>query len=221
MNTRGVIDLFEKSFAGWKSAGDQPQLIMTPVKLPDKTMQKVNTLADASRVEVVMGHLGIPRNHPDYYKFTLMNYILGGGPLVTRLGSGVRNKGLAYKVYSRLDTSIGEGPWAVRMTVDPRKVDRAISAVIRQVAYMQKKPPSPRELKDARFSLMGSMPVHLETNRNVAGMLLTIEYYRLGNDYLHNYHKVLKGITGSDVLSAAKKYLHPDKMYVIITGPYK
>lgn len=216
-----MVQLFENSFSSWKGEGDMPQIIMPPVNLPTTTDKQVNTMMDRNRVEIIMGHKCIPRNHPDFYKFNLMNYILGGGSLITRLGKALENKNLAYSIHSRLDTSIGEGPWAVKMTVDRHKVDRAMRAVIQQLRYMRRKPPAPKEFKDARTSLLGSLPVHLSTNRNVAAMLLTIEYYRLGKDYIRNYHKYYNKIKRNDVLDAAKKYIHPNKMNVIITGPYK
>jgi zinc protease len=216
-----AVELFQKSMGSWKGQGEKPQLLMSPVALPQAATRRVNTLPDLARVQVVMGHLGIPRSHPDFYRFNLMNYILGGGPLVTRLGSALRDKGLAYRVCSRLDTSIGEGPWAITMTLAPQNVDSAISAAEAQVKNLQAKPPSPQELQNARLSILGSLPVSLETNSSVASMLLTMEYYRLGEDYFRNYHRVYKAITADDVQQTAKKYLHPDKMNIVITGPYK
>ncbi|MCD4783746.1 MAG: insulinase family protein [Candidatus Eremiobacteraeota bacterium] len=221
VNTKHVIDVFEKSFKDWKAEGKLPALIIPDVPLPKKTETKINTMEDKSRVDIVMGHKGISRNHPDYYKFHLMNYILGSGTLVTRLGRAVRDKGIAYKINSRLNMSIGQGPWAINLGVKPRNVKRAIRAVKAQVRAMQGHPVTKVELRNARHSKMGALPVYLENDRNIANMLLTIEYYNLGNDYFKKYYKIYKGITKKDIQEVAKKYLHPDKMTVIISGSYK
>lgn len=217
----GVIQMFEQEFSDWKGEGDLPQLVFPAVQLPEKSETVVNTMMDKSRVEIIMGHRGIPRNHPDFYRFNLMNYILGGAPLVSRLGRNIRDKGLCYKIYSRLDTSIGEGPWFVRMGVDRHNVVKAKSKVIAQIKALQKKPPTSSELENARNSLLGSLPVHLETNRNIAAILLTMEYYNLGKDYFKEYYDSYSSITAREIKEAAEKYLHPDKMTVIITGPYQ
>lgn len=79
-----------------------------------------------------------------------------------------------YKIASRLDISPAEGPWTVRMTVEPKNANKAISEVIRQMREMQKAPPSSMELEDAKYALIGGLPVSLETNENIADMLLNV-----------------------------------------------
>ena len=37
-------------------------------------------MPDAAQVAFYMGHPGIRRNSPDYYKLLVMDYILGTGP---------------------------------------------------------------------------------------------------------------------------------------------
>ena len=221
IDSRKVIELFEKEFSGWKAEGELPNLIMPAANSFSKRETRINTMMDNSRVEIVMGHSSIPRTHPDYYKFHLMNYILGGGPLVTRLGRAIRDKGLAYSIKSKLNISIGEGPWAIQSSVDRHNVNRVIRDIIAQIRAMQSHPVTKGQLRDARYSLLGKLPVYLENNSNISKMLVNIEYYKLGDDYLKKYHKIYNSITREDIQAAAKKYLHPDKILTIITGPYK
>ncbi|MFP4498838.1 MAG: M16 family metallopeptidase [Vulcanimicrobiota bacterium] len=212
-----VIESFEQAFGSWQAKGPSPQLMMPTVELAETTRREINRLP-GKQVEIIMGHKGISRTHPDYYKFFLMNYMLGGAPVVNRLSQDLKNKGLAYKIGSKLNTSISDGPWSVTLTTDRVGAERAINGVERQMKYMQGKAPSAKELKDARLSLIGSLPVQLQTNKNVASMLLNIEYYKLGDNYLKNLAKVYQQITPEDIKATAEKYLHPDRMYIIMSG---
>lgn len=216
-----TIKTMEELFSSWKSEGTSPGIIMPSTVLPEKNTKTINTMKDKSRVEIVMGHKGIPRNHPDYYKFNLMNYILGGGVPITRLGKAIRDKGMAYRVFSRLNISLAEGPWAVQANVDPKKVDEAIKGIIAQMKAMQTMPVTKEELRDAKYSMMGRVPVNLENNNNISAMMEKIEYYNLGADYFKNYHKAYNEITQKDIQETAKKYLFPENLYIIITGPYE
>ncbi|MEO0077200.1 MAG: pitrilysin family protein, partial [candidate division WOR-3 bacterium] len=46
---------------------------------------------------IFIGHAGIAETSPDYFPARIMNYILGGSPLTSRIGAGVREtQGLAY-----------------------------------------------------------------------------------------------------------------------------
>ena len=59
----------------------------------------IRIIKDLTQANIVMGHRGIPRNHPDYYPTRVMGYILGGGGLSSRLPDAIRNeRGLAYSV---------------------------------------------------------------------------------------------------------------------------
>jgi predicted Zn-dependent peptidase len=216
-----VQEIFEKEMSSWKAEGDLPQLVISEVNLPSATDELVNSMMDQSKVEIIMGHKGIPRTHPDFHKFNMMNYILGGAPVISRLCKNVQDKGLAYSISSRLDTSVGDGPWYVKMSLGSSDVTRAISSVKNEIINLQKKPPSQEEVNIAKNALIGSLPVQLQTNDNIASMLLTMEYYKLGEDYPITYYNAYKSITPKDIQDVARKYLYPDKMTVIVAGPYK
>ena len=58
---------------------------------------------DVPQSVAVFGRTGVPRDDPDFFPAYVMNYILGGGGLTSRLTEEVREKrGLAYSVYSYL-----------------------------------------------------------------------------------------------------------------------
>jgi zinc protease len=67
---------------------------------------------------------------------------------------------------------------------------------------------------------VGVFPIRLETNDGVANVLLSSEFYGLGLDYIQRYPKIYRSVTLDQVRQAARKYLHPDDLTVVIAGPY-
>jgi zinc protease len=59
----------------------------------------------------------------------------------------------------------------------------------------------------------------LESLSGVAGLLMAIEQYGLGLDYLERYPDYIASITREGVLEAAQRWLDPDRLVIGIAGP--
>ncbi|MFQ3652526.1 MAG: pitrilysin family protein, partial [Gemmataceae bacterium] len=81
----------------WKPS-KLPKLEFPEVRLPEKFTQKIISMPEAAQLHFYLGHVGIRRTNPDYFKLLVMDYILGTGPGFTdRLSSRLRDReGLAY-----------------------------------------------------------------------------------------------------------------------------
>jgi zinc protease len=75
------------------------------------------------------------------------------------------------------------------------------------------------ELADSKANFIGRLPLSLESNNGVAGALLNIERHDLGLDYYLRYADLVNEVTGEDVLSAARKFIDPDRLAIAIAGP--
>jgi zinc protease len=74
-------------------------------------------------------------------------------------------------------------------------------------------------MADARSYLIGSLPLGLESLGGVVGLLLSIEKYGLGLDYLDRYPGYIEQLTREDLLAAAQTYLDPDRLVIGVAGP--
>ena len=70
-----------------------------------------------------------------------------------------------------------------------------------------------------KLYLVGSLPFKVATNDRVAALLLSIERFHLGLNYLDDYKKAVLAVTPEDVQAVARKYLDPEHMYLVIAGP--
>jgi zinc protease len=59
----------------------------------------------------------------------------------------------------------------------------------------------------------------LESNEGVAGALLNLERFDLGLDFYRHYPDLVQAITVDEVLQAAQRYLHVDRLGVAVAGP--
>jgi zinc protease len=132
----------------------------------------------------------------------------------------VREKqGLAYYVQSRLQGGLGPSPWTVSTGVSPEKVDLAIRSIQDEIKRMQDEPVPAEELADSQAYVTGSMPVSLETNDGLAGIIGDMELYNLGLDYLQRYPDMINAITPERIQAAAQKYFSATQLAIAIAGP--
>jgi zinc protease len=153
-------------------------------------------------------------------KARLTNTILGVFGMMGRLGDNVRDRqGLAYYVYSRLEAGPGAGPWLAVAGVDPDHVERAVDGILEEVRRLRDEPLPADELADSQAFLTGSLPLQLETKEGIAGILLDMERYGLGLDYLQHYGGLVEAVTVEDVQEMACRYLDPEIYALAIAGP--
>ncbi len=213
-------DAVRRHVEGWlrgRAGARAPDHPVTPRSA--STRERIS-MPHKSQADLALALPALPRSHPDYYALNVANLILGSLGLMGRLGERVRDQqGLAYYVYSRLSARLWAGDWIANAGVDPENVDRAIEGILAEVRRLRDEPVSDQELEDAVANLIGSLPLRLETNDGIAGFLLNVEYYSLGLDYLERYPGILRSLTKDDLLAAARRYLDPDRVAVVVAGP--
>lgn len=168
---------------------------------------------------VVFGQKGLPIADPDYYAATVMNYIMGGGGLTSRLADEVREKrGLAYSVYTRLvnfdraDVILG---WVATQNA---KVAESLKLIRAEWARMANTPVSQSELDDAKNYLTGSYFTRLNSTRRIASLLVGLQLDNLGIDYIQRRNKLIAAVTVADVQRVARRLLQPDGLTVVMVG---
>ena len=168
---------------------------------------------------ILMGHEGPLRMNPDHYSIRVMNQVLGGGDLSSRLGDSIRNRrGLAYSVYSYFVSGRNAGRFQLAMQTQNENAREAIEVARAEIERIRREGVTAEELRDAKSYLTGSFALDLETNDDIAGFLGQVEYLGLGLDYLEQYPELIRKVTAEDVLRVARKYLQPEKLILVVVG---
>ena len=212
-----LIQLLGRYFGDWQQKKMPENVLPAIGQKKSPTVIKVNK--DLTQTNIILGHLGVTRDNPDYYAVTVMNYILGGGGFASRLVDNIRdNRGLAYDVHSYFSASKYSGNFQAGLQTKNESANTAIAEVIREMERMRTEPVSDKELADAKSYLTGSFPLRVDSNSKIAGFNLAVEYYGLGLDYIDRYPAIINAITKEDILNVAKKYLDPANYVLVVVG---
>jgi zinc protease len=205
-----------KAFQAWEKG----PTIKDSVALPKPGgAEMIRVQKNLTQANIVMGHEGVPRSHPDYYAIQVMNYILGGGGFSSRLMESIRNeRGLAYSVYSQFDTAKFVGSFQIVMQTKNETANDAIRIAREEIQRLREKGVTDDELKAAKDYLIGSFPLRLDTNRRIATFLAQVEFFELGLDYPERYPELIRRITKADLARVAKRYLNPQKLITVVVS---
>lgn len=217
-----AIAYVEEALGDWNNPKQllPPKLPATP-ELLETVTQRVD-IPGKSQADLLLGAYGPARASPDYLAASLGNSILGQFGLFGRIGEVVREQaGLAYYASSSLSGGIGPGAWFVSAGVDPVKIEQASDLIIGEIARFVTEPVSVEELSDSQANYIGRLPLMLESNSGVAGALLSLERYGLGLDYYQRYPSLIGAVTPEDVLEAAQRYLHPERLAIAYAGSFE
>ncbi len=225
-----VRDAVERNLGDWEHGTDwvTPELwretvarhdAAAPVDVTDPLREDL-TIAGKTQTEFVLGWLGIRRSDDAFYATIIANFILGQLGLGGRIGASVRDdQGLAYHASSHAESGHARHPWIVRAGVNPENVERAVESSLREVRSLRDRPPIDEELRLTKQAMIGSLPLRLERNDGVADMLLAIERYALGLDYLSRYPDLIGGVTREQVQAAAAAVLDLPGYTLVTAGP--
>lgn len=220
-DSKEMLALIKDLTGGWKKA-ELKRPAMPQVDKPAKFTQKIITMPEAAQVNFYMGHVGIKRDNPDYYKLLVMDHVLGTGPGFTdRLSARLRDReGLAYTVTARIAASAGEEPGAFTAYIGTNAANfaRARQLFLEEIKRIRDEKPTDEEVADARTYLTGSALLDYATNAGIAAGLLEVERYGLGLDHLEKFDKAIKAVTPADVQAVARKYLDPSRMVIVAAG---
>lgn len=206
----------ENVLADWKPRTVEPFVYppSQPATADVRTIQKPLTQAN-----IVLGHRGIARSDPDYYAVEVMNYILGGGGFGSRLLDRIRTEnGLAYSVSSAFATPEFPGSFRITMQTKKESTREAVRLTCEELLRIRTEPVSDDELEGAKLYLTGNFPLQLDSNRKIAGFLSMIEFFDLGADYAETYVERIRAVTKDDILRAARRHIHPDRLQLILVG---
>lgn len=175
--------------------------------------------AEVNQSAIAMLHQGIDRHNPDYFAVTVMNELFGGG-FSSRLFSNIRTKqGLAYSVSGGVGSSFDHpGLFRISMSTRSGNTAKAIDSLNHEIAALLKNGATQEELQKAKDSILNSFIFAFDSRDKVLAERMTYEFYGYPADFLEKYRAAIEKVTIADVDRVARKYIHPDKIVVLVVG---
>jgi predicted Zn-dependent peptidase len=216
-----IVGALEKALGKWQRADVDvpkvPELKTTPAPSCNYTYMDIN------QAYITLGHQGINSNDPDRCAVNVMNFILGGGSFTSWIMEKVRSdEGLAYHASSRYSSD----PWlrGVFTASAQTKADacsRATTIMIDQIKRMRNVGPTPEEVKKAVDSYVNSQVFDYESKTQVVRRLVQLRFEGRPLDTPQRDMETYSKLTVADIKNAAQKYLHPDKLTLLVVGDAK
>jgi zinc protease len=215
-----VRSLLENQLSNWQDSGKPTALTYPEVPLPKSVVELTPALPGKTQSITLLGYRGIDRKDPRYYAALVLNQILGGDTLSSRLGTEIRDRlGLTYGIYSYFQAGRTPGPFLIQMQTAPEDAKKAIGATIALLQQVEQKGVTSEEVAAAKRSITSEYPVSLAEPDSLARTILNNEIYGLGPDELRKFVQQIEAVTLDQVNQAAKELLHPENIVVVTAGP--
>ena len=211
-----AFDGVRKVFGDWARQEVPVEKFIEP-PTPTRRLIVINK-PDAVQTEVRVGHVGIPRKHPDYMAVNLAIRILGGEGS-NRLHNVLRTqRALTYGAQANMDALKESGDFVAQTNTRSDATAEVVRLTFDEFWRLQRDPVSERELADAKAYMTGSFPLTIETPDAIAIQVLNVVFYGLPIEDLQNFRERVNAITVDDIQRVAKAYLRPDRLSVVLVG---
>lgn len=211
--------LVKDYFGDWKSGDVQKETFETPEPVTKTNISFVDRPSSVQSVISISYPIDNKPGSPDVVKLSLLNQILGGGGLSTRLNMNLReDKGYTYGANSSIGSSRYSAIFNAGASVRNEVTDSALVQFMYELNKIISEPVSDEELELAKNSAKGSFARSLEGRGTVASFALNTELNDLPEDYYATYLKRVDAVTKEDLLDVAKRYIHPDKANIVVVG---
>jgi zinc protease len=212
-----LVPLLEQNFGGWRA---RPTIAAAVPALPPPPAAGIHLIdrPGAAQTELRVATFGAARASPDYFPILVMNTILGGS-FTSRLNQTLREeKGYAYGASSQFDFRADTGPFVASAAVFTAVTDSALFYFMREIAALRDEPVPADELARAHSFLARGLPRRFETAADIGGFLAELGLYGLEPDFLALYAERVRAVTAEDVRAAARRYLDPARLNVVLVG---
>ena len=209
----------EKALAGWAMGPRN-----APPTAPNHTIKPGVYFVEKSipQGKVNIGLAGIQRDNPDFYAFTMMNEILGGGGFSSRIMQKVRSdEGLAYSAGTRFRAGVFyPGLFGAGYESKSPTVALALKIVIEEINKMRDSLVTPAELDIAKTSAIETFPSTFASKPAMLSVFVSDEITSRPAGFWANYRDNIRAVTAEDIQRVAKKYLVPENMAILIVGDW-
>ncbi len=162
---------------------------------------------------------GLPRDHPDYLIAYVVNHILGGSTLTTRLNKELREKrGWTYGASSFF--SLGDLAPLIQIAFSTQNEQAGEAwALTKQIwGDIAQNGISDEELQKAKDYIIGNYALQRTSIRQTARYLQGLQIADLGRDYPNVRSELISAITTDDIQRVAQKWFNPETLRVVAVG---
>ena len=173
---------------------------------------------DAVQTVVRVGHLALPRAHPDFLTFDVAIKILGGEG-GNRLGGVLRTaRSLTYSASADLAGRQFTGDFMAKTETRSAATAEVLRLMVDEIARLQRDRVRQGELRGAQDYLAGNFPLSIETPNAIATRVLEAVLFGLDLEDLEAYPEHVRAVTPNDIQRVARTFLRPKDLSIVLVG---
>jgi len=208
----------------WEVAGEAVAREIPPPGASRERRREVRTNA-ADQAHLYMGHLSVPRSHPDALALEVLSVILGSGAGLTgRIPNRVREvEGLAYSATASALSGAGfaAGRLVAYVGTSPKTVERAERAVREELEKLVEAGVGDEEVEEAKGFLLGREPFRRETARQWGDLVAETRIYGEPYDDAAWVEARLRAIDRAGIEAVIRRHVRPEDLLVTVGLPGK
>lgn len=168
------------------------------------------------QVHAMLGGRAYPLGHENQLAMFLLNNILGGGSLNSRLNLSLReSRGLVYTVESTYTPLSDTGYWCVYWACDPQDYELSLELVRRELDKLRETPLTEAALRHALVQLRGQLAISAQNQENSAlAMAKSMLYRNCAPDWEETMRQIEHTTTGK-LLQVAQEIFEGKNAYIL------
>jgi len=191
-----------------KYLNEIPKKVNSKKRLPFNNYKPIQKeiKKDTYQTHTIIGNLAYGTYHKNKTGFILLNNILGGPAMNSRLNMGIREKhGLTYNIESSYTVFSDIGLFYIYLGTDQKHIEKSIKLVHRELKILRDKTMSSSQLQKAKQQIIGQITLSEENNCNVMlGMGKSILLYNKIDSLKETFNKI-KAITPEELQDIANE----------------
>lgn len=177
-----------------------------------KVIQKQSYLSHC-----LTGNIAFSINHPQKMSLLLLNNLLGGPAMNSRLNLGIREKyGFAYTIESTVQTYSDTGFFGVYLGTDAKHVDKSLVLVKLELDKLRKQKLGTLQLTRAKQQFKGQIALNDELPLNEMLEVAKAFLYKESVNDSETIFRLIDAITAEDILEVASVVFEPSSQSTLI-----
>ena len=208
----------EKLFADW-TVQQPPVPEFAKVKNAPSPGVFLAETKDVAQAFFTVGHLGGLRNDKDCAALEILARILGGGPQ-SRIAEHLRTKlGIPNDISATWNAGYGNpGLFEISGSTKSVSTVATLKAILEEIDRIRSAEVTEDEWRNARDAAVNNLVFTHDSRAKLFARQMMLDYYGYPKDFLPQYQKALQAVTRADVLRAAKQYLNPANLTVVVAA---
>ena len=209
------VRMVEKAFGDY-SVSLPPDRTLSFAQEQDEPPHSVSYQKHTHQTHVMLGARAYPIGHDKQLPLYLLNNILGGGSLNSRLNITLREaRGLVYTIESTYTPLSDTGYWCTYFACEPEHTEQCLLVIHKELQRLISTPLSPRELRAALKQLRGQMAISAQNMENNAlSMAKSVLYRNYAPTWEQTYEEIAK-ITPEQLQEVANEILAAENLVVL------